>query len=347
MDMEAYRSKQGTNFLAIIPPEDMEQYFGLPVFIHRNIGVNQSSFLCPQMMKKERCPICEERSKLRKLEGADPDLIKAMNCFPPRYLFYVMDMTNQETIDKGVMLFDAPQTINDNILALSTDKRSGDVIDISDLDDGRNLIFERKGQGIGTTYTGFELEERTGALEISNAALESLPELSDLLLWATYDDMQEAMADGGSVEGEEDTDDEDIVKPSRRPSRRRARHAEVEEDDDVEDEEDAGDDEAEEDYDNGGEGDEEEEVDNDEEEEGDGEEVDDDEEEEEEEEEEKPVRDVSSRRGRTKNSSIDRLKDRAKTAEGRRAKAPKTEGKKAATAKKKTSTRKRAARRGR
>jgi hypothetical protein len=57
-----------------------------------------------------------------------------------------------------VQLYDAPSKVNNAILTLSKDRRTGKVIDISDPTEGKVLCFDRKGTGIKTEYEGFELQ---------------------------------------------------------------------------------------------------------------------------------------------------------------------------------------------
>jgi len=128
LGIKQYKAKEGTNYLRVIPPPDEEAYFGYKIFVHYDIGVNGDAFLCPAQMQKEPCPICERREELRARE-ADPDLIKALNAFPPRFLFWAVDMESEETAKDGVHLYDAPMTINDEIITHSDpcrrDRRSG------------------------------------------------------------------------------------------------------------------------------------------------------------------------------------------------------------------------------
>jgi hypothetical protein len=180
-----YKAGEGDNFLAIIPPPNPDKYFGLKIFVHYNIGPNNDAYLCKKMMKGEKCPLCERREQLKAVE-AEESLVKALSCFPPRYLFWVVNMKTPETEGEGVQLYDAPQTINDEILGLSRNKRTHEMLDISDPDKGKVLVFERKGlKALNTEYKAFSLEDR-----------EPLPdkwliehELEEVLHYATDEEM--------------------------------------------------------------------------------------------------------------------------------------------------------------
>lgn len=160
LGLKQYKAGEGDNFLAIIPPPNPDKYFGLKIFVHYNIGPNTDAFLCKKMMKGERCVLCERREQLKSAE-AEESLVKALSCFPPRYLFWVVNMKSPETEADGVQLYDGPQTINDEILGLSRNKRTHEMLDISDPDKGKVLVFERKGlKALNTEYKAFSLEDR-------------------------------------------------------------------------------------------------------------------------------------------------------------------------------------------
>lgn len=189
LGMKQYKAKQGTNFLSIVPPEDATKYFGLKVFIHFDIGANHDAYLCPKMMKGEKCILCERREQLKNQE-AEKELLKAFSCFPPRYLFIVIDRASKETEAIGPQLYDAPQGINDEILGLSKDRRTGEVIDISDIDNGRMLVYDRTGKGATSTrYSAFELEKQDA---LSDEWLD-VPAIEELLHYGTQEEMATSM----------------------------------------------------------------------------------------------------------------------------------------------------------
>ncbi len=66
-------------------------------FVHRNIGADQLSFVCPRKTSggKDPCPICEFITKLRQDEDADVQLIKDMG-LSERQLFNVIDHSEKD-----------------------------------------------------------------------------------------------------------------------------------------------------------------------------------------------------------------------------------------------------------
>jgi len=216
LGIDAYKAKVGTNFLRIIPPENPDEYFGMRVFVHFNIGPNNDAYLCPKLMKNERCPLCERRDALLAKE-ADKEVLKMYSCFPPRYLFFIVDVSSKETEEKGPQIYDAPQGVNEEILGLSKDRRTGEIIDISDPDKGKVLIFDRKGtKAQNTRYSAFELEEGDPVPDDWLA----IPTFGEVLKYATTEELEKALAGMGqrAVEPEPEPDPEDD-----QPVRRRMR----------------------------------------------------------------------------------------------------------------------------
>ncbi len=199
LGIELFKSQEGDNFIAIVPPPDADAYFGYEIFPHFGVGPDDGKFLCPRMMKKGKCPLCEEYRRLKGDSDADQETMKTLNAFPPRYLFWVVDMTSAESEAKGVQLYDAPMTVNDGILAESRDKRSGKVLDISDPDSGSILAFTRVGKGKRSRYQAFSLEERD---PLPQEWLDAVGEFEDTVVVKDYDYIHAAYFGAGSVEEE-------------------------------------------------------------------------------------------------------------------------------------------------
>ena len=210
LGVKLYRAVDGENFLAIIPPPDPEAYFAYEIYCHFQIGFNETNFLCPRMMAEKRCPLCEEYRRLKEAKSDNEELMRQLNPFPPRYLFWVADMTNAETQALGVQLYDAPMTVNAEILTLSKNPRTGELLDISDPVDGANLVFTKKGKGRGTKYMGFSLEARD---PIPQEWLDAVVPFESTINIGTYDAMNEAF------HGDEKEEEKPAAPTRRFPSR--------------------------------------------------------------------------------------------------------------------------------
>ncbi len=180
-------SAEKDNFFAIIPPKDDNQYFGFKFYAHYDVGPNRDRFLCPRRTNNGRCPLCEEYMRTKDDNLTDDEMKPLKSSL--RCLFFVVDMASSETQAEGVKLLEVPKTVNDELLVLSTDRRTGAVIDISDPTDGKLLIYTRTGKGLGTKYSGFVLEDRDPLLQ---SWLDDVPECDVVILIPTYDEIKVA-----------------------------------------------------------------------------------------------------------------------------------------------------------
>lgn len=213
LNMKQFKSKEGSSFLAIIPPLDPDKYFGLKIYVHYNIGANTDAYLCPKMMKNQKCTLCERREQLI-AKGATKEIAKAFSCFPPRYLFLVVDMTSADTEAEGVQLYDSPQTINDEILGLSQNKRTGEIVDISDPKSGKVLVFDRKGmKATDTKYSAFSLEDR----EPLSKEWLGVADVEEFLHYGTEKEILESLGAVAREEGADSAEDAAPEQPTRRP----------------------------------------------------------------------------------------------------------------------------------
>ena len=85
-------------------PEGVEKgdtWFQRTFFIHKDVGPNNKTYLCPKTVGKP-CPICEEHAKLRKDPDADDETLKKLRQ-KERELFNVIDTSDRK---KGVQILD-------------------------------------------------------------------------------------------------------------------------------------------------------------------------------------------------------------------------------------------------
>ena len=191
-----YRAKVGDNYLTILPQKNIDMYFTLRILVHYSIGVNKSSFICPSMIG-EPCPICEKREKLVAL-GASKEELKPYN-FGTRYLFFVVDVESEETAKEGVKLFDAPKSHYIEIKGRLKNNRTGEYIDITDPEDGKDFFFKRVGEDAHTTkYSAYKLEERT--FDVLQKWLDTVIEFEDVLVICSYDEINEELNPDGKEE---------------------------------------------------------------------------------------------------------------------------------------------------
>ena len=82
--------------------EEGDLYFERTFYVHRGIGPNQDTYVCPAKSANQRCPICEYRAKLAKDPESDEEQIKAL-AWKERQLWNVIDL---DAPDEGVQLWD-------------------------------------------------------------------------------------------------------------------------------------------------------------------------------------------------------------------------------------------------
>ena len=219
----AYKAEVGDNFIRFVPPLDEEgsslsQFIaiGLELKVHYNIGVNNSAFICPQFLGKGPCPICDKVKVLRTAEKqadeADEELINTIKSLrgSTRYLFWMLD---DEKPENGLQLYDAPASIQDGIMSISRNKKTKDIIDISDPDDGKALGFTRTGTGpMDTKYKSFSSEECD---PITDEVLDAVLDFEDVIVLHDYNTIKSEF-EGGMVEEEADEPEERPVRRSRR-----------------------------------------------------------------------------------------------------------------------------------
>jgi len=204
LEVPMWKCGDGKHTLDIIPfragknnpnvPEGKTAYV-LDVWVHYRIGPTDDAFICPLRTWKEPCPICEYRKQLYDAGTADEKTLKDLA--PKRRNIYnvvVYDTPKEE--EKGVQVWDVAHFFMEkNLLPLAEKPRGGGVITYSDADEGRQIVFTRKGTGPDNTqFFGHQLVERDYV--VSDEILEQAFVLDDLVIWPTYEELNEVFWKG-------------------------------------------------------------------------------------------------------------------------------------------------------
>jgi len=155
-EFDVYRPKEGDNFIRILPPVGDEDDFSLDIYVHSYIGADRGSYLCREKVLGKSCAICNIYRKW-KTQGRDEEAAKIAT--RRRTLFWVLDISDKPQSDKP-LVFDAPyKQVAREILMRCLDKRTKEVIDISDLKKGREITFTLhvKGNKMLSEYTGVSI----------------------------------------------------------------------------------------------------------------------------------------------------------------------------------------------
>jgi len=199
-----FQAKVGPNFLRVIPwSKDPNEVWFMEIGVHYDEGLNNDNFLCPRVTNHMPCPVCEEFQRIH-AEGGDKDATRSYRV-TTRYLAYVVNAKNEETLSEGVHLYDFPPTVFQGIMDASTNQRTGDIVFIDTPNDGKVVSFVRTGTSMkDTRYSAFKLEDETTRL---GAEFFDVPEISDFLILAQYDEIKAAM-DGTAPPAENSFDDD-------------------------------------------------------------------------------------------------------------------------------------------
>lgn len=219
-DVPEFRPKEGTNAVRIIPPTwDDPKHYGIDLWLHYGIGSGNDIYLCPIKMEHgDECAICAEREKA--LKDDDEEYAKQLEA-KKRVLAYVIDRDKEK---EGIQVWAMPWTVDREINTLAYDKRSGEVYDVDDPEEGYDIEFKREGMRRNTKYEAIKIARRSSELD-NDEALEFAEEnpLPDMLIFYDNDHLEKALA--GTKRRDEEEDDDD------KKDRRRKRDKDDDDDD--------------------------------------------------------------------------------------------------------------------
>jgi hypothetical protein len=132
-----WKIPQGSTRIRILPPWSEAGDIAFECRSHWKVPPNDTMYNCLKVINKE-CPICEFAYKL-KLAG-NKEL--ASSLYPSKSVYYNIVVRGEE--DKGVQVMRSGILLYENILSYLYDEDYGDITDI---DNGRDMIIER----VGTT----------------------------------------------------------------------------------------------------------------------------------------------------------------------------------------------------
>lgn len=214
--LKAFKTNEGDNTIRFLPPTwPKADHYGLDIFVHYGVGADQQTYVCPQKMKDQPCPICEEHVKAQK--DGDEKYAKELAA-KKRVLVYIID---REAEKDGVLIWSMPWTLDRDICKVSqVDKRSGETLFIDDPENGYDVDFERKGNKDRTEYIGVAIARRESPLGDSKwlQFAEDNP-LPDQLIIYDYDHINKAFGGAGGGGGDRDRGGSDRARDDTRDVR--------------------------------------------------------------------------------------------------------------------------------
>jgi hypothetical protein len=214
-DIKTWVPKDGVNILRILPPtwKDPEHY-GFDIYVNYGVGADRQAYLDLDKMLGKPDPIAEERAKALR----DGDEQYAKDLAPKRRCgVWIIDRDAEK---EGVQFWAMPWTIDADIAKLTTDKRTGEVLNIDDPENGYDIEFEKVGKGRNTKYEAVAIARRSsplGSKKWLEFALDN--PIPDQLVYHDYEHIAKTFGGGGSHRGRDNEDDHDSDRSSDREER--------------------------------------------------------------------------------------------------------------------------------
>ncbi len=202
----------------------------LDVWVHKNIGPNKETILCPRSTYGKACPICDERQKL--LDAGREEEAKALRA--KRRCVYNVQIIDRNGPAEKPMIFEVSHiNFNKELIeeaSASVEPGEGPVPFADPGPAGRVVAFRVSEESLGKTKfpsaKSFKFLERDE--EIEDSVLEACAPLDQLLIVPTSKQLEDALYGGGDF-GEEQSDAaDDYEEPAQ--NRRQYRQEEAEDD---------------------------------------------------------------------------------------------------------------------
>lgn len=224
--IKMWKPNDGDNRIRILPPTwEGAKHFGLDIYVHYGVGPDRGSYLCLTKMKGEDDPINEEREVARREE--DEKYAKQLEA-KRRVLVFLIDRDHEKD---GVQAWAMPWTVDRDIVKVSVDRQSGEVLPIDHPEEGYDVEFEKKGTKDRTEYLGVAIARRSTPLgkdDWLDYAIDN--PLPDQLQYFDYDHIAKAFNGGGAHKEKSDSREERSSSRDRDDDRRGGRDRDRDED---------------------------------------------------------------------------------------------------------------------
>jgi len=224
---QLFEPKAGTMYLDIIPyevkkgkdlpdgnpyAEKGDLHYERTFFVHKGIGAEGGTYVCPKKTAGERCPICEYRAKLAKQEGADEEVVKEMGA-KERQLFNVFDRKNPEA---SIQLWDVSFHLFGKLLdeRINSEQATKEWKRFHSPSNGMTLVvtFREKKYGKATFYETTSIDFKERGRQHEDSIVDEAFNLDDVLKVLSYDKLRAILLEAEDAE----SPDADEEKPSRK-----------------------------------------------------------------------------------------------------------------------------------
>lgn len=222
-----------------------EPYWEKTFWIHRNVGSNNDTVICPNKSAGKKCPICEHRAAMTNNVDSDESELKEL-APKERQVFLVRDLKD---VERGLQVWDMSPHLFGNLLESRIENADEDEEDdwdsFADLEQGSTLrlTFSEKtfGGNAKPFYEVSSIDLKSRKVQYKDSDIDEHPCLDDLLVIKDYDDLKKLFL---MVDADDDSDEDDDDDP--KPKRRRQKPVMVDDEDDDVDDNDTDDDDEEE-----------------------------------------------------------------------------------------------------
>jgi len=202
-DVNILPFRVGRNNPAVVAGElrEGDWDYSVDYFVHKNVGPDKGTYICPKKTYGKACPMCEEAQRLSDENGSDA--AKGMWA-SKRSLLCVQPLDERGRGDDVPMLLDcAYNNFTHDLTDASTACMRGDgVVDFANPGAaGREVSFQigEESMGGGRKYKiakNFAFNKRRE--DIPDSVLDAVPCLDSLLVVSTKEDIEKAMFGGPS-----------------------------------------------------------------------------------------------------------------------------------------------------
>lgn len=200
-------------------------------FVHRNVGANRDTYVCPRKTWGQRCPICEYMDARRE-EGAEKEELAELRP-KERQLFNVIDL--DEDPDK-IKLMDSSYHLFGNQLNKDVLEGDEEYDGFAELEGGYTLKarFEKKSFQKNEFWECDRIDFKPRKSDYDEDIVEDTVPLDDILVKVPYKELEKIFIMGSNEDEEEDEEE----TPPKKTIRRKSRDEEDERDEDEDEEED-------------------------------------------------------------------------------------------------------------
>ncbi len=221
-----FKPEAGVNKISIVPyviatdrhPQKLAKDgfdYKLDFYLHKNVGPNEETVVCPKETYNKRCPVCEEKQKLQVTHEWDDPEVKALK--PTRKSLYNVLPASGELAGEAC-LWEVSHFLFEKELLEEAENGADEFITFADLEDGRIIVFRATEEVFKKAkyfkYKKFDFETRK---PISEDVADSMIPLDSILVLLSYDAIKNIFE---GIETEEEDEAEEEVTPVKRKAKR-------------------------------------------------------------------------------------------------------------------------------